>query len=155
MNFPIGGALELRLRLTMQFVLAACAQVKSPKQVHGGFAMKRTTMKATGAALVLATICGLAMMVMSTSASYAQSRDAYCRAYARDVSMRYSRGGAVGGAVRGGTGGAIIGGIVGGRKGARRGAAIGATTGAVSRGVQRGVSYDALYRDCMRGIIRY
>ena len=43
------------------------------------------------------------------SEAQAQARtDAYCRSYARDVSWRYSRGGAVGGAVRGGTGGASV-----------------------------------------------
>jgi hypothetical protein len=105
--------------------------------------------------LAMAFIAGLSTTVISVDGAHAQSRDAYCRSYARDVSFRYSRGGAVGGAVRGGTGGAVVGGIVNGRKGARRGARIGATTGAVTRGVQRGASYDVLYRDCMRGVIRY
>ncbi len=91
----------------------------------------------------------------SSSALAQAGNDAYCHSYARDVSYRYSRGGAVGGVVRGGAGGAVVGGIVNGGKGARKGAAIGATVGGVTRGVQRSVSYDQLYRDCMRGYIRY
>jgi hypothetical protein len=117
--------------------------------------MKGMTTKARLSLSAAALFCGLTTSVFYTAESYAQSRDAYCRSYARDVSLRYSRGGTIGGAVRGGTGGAIVGGIVNGRKGARRGARIGATTGAVVRGTQRVASYDVLYRDCMRGIIRY
>jgi len=79
----------------------------------------------------------------------------YCDAYARDISWRYSRGGAIGGAARGAAGGAIIGGIVDGGHGARRGAAIGAIAGGTARGIQRGSIYDQAYHDCMRGYLRY
>ena len=52
-------------------------------------------------------------------------------------------------------GGAAVGAVVGGKKGAKKGAAIGAVTAGTARGVQRGVTYDALYRDCMRGSLYY
>lgn len=117
--------------------------------------MNRMHTKSALTAIMAAFVCGPIAMLIPTAEVFAQNSDSYCRAYDRDVSLRYSRGGAIGGAVRGGTGGAVVGGIVNGRKGARRGARVGATVGAVRRGAQRGVSYDVLYRDCMRGVIRY
>jgi len=91
-----------------------------------------------------------------TSPAFAHAyTPAYCESYARDVSWRYSRGGAVGGAVRGGAGGAAVGAIVGGKHGAKKGAAIGAVAGGTARAVQRSVTYDQIYRDCMRGYFPY
>ena len=104
--------------------------------------------------VILASAMFASATIYSTPA-HARYTPAYCGDYARRVSMQYSRGGAVGGAVRGGMGGAAVGAIVGGKKGARRGAAIGAVTAGTARGVQRGVTYDALYRDCMRGSLYY
>jgi hypothetical protein len=120
-------------------------------RVRGILAVSGATLSAFGAVLFLA----FAATTMSSTATEAQSRDAYCRAYARDVSARLTRGGAVGGAIRGGTGGAVIGGIVDGKSGARKGARIGGTTGAIVGAANRGATYDALYRDCMRGLIYY
>jgi hypothetical protein len=96
-------------------------------------------------------------LVAATGSAMAQSYNsgAYCENYARDVSLRASRGGALGGAARGAVGGAAIGGVVNGRKGAGRGAAIGAVSGGVARGVQRNAVYDQAFRDCMNGVVRY
>jgi len=51
-------------------------------------------------------------LTLSVPTSFAQSsRAGFCREYARDCSMRYSRGGIMGGVVRGALGGAVIGGL--------------------------------------------
>jgi hypothetical protein len=126
-------------------------------RLEGGF-MALRVQKLAISALITPVILASSMFVFTTTHStpaYARYTPAYCQDYARRVSRQYSRGGAVGGAVRGGVGGAAVGAVVGGRKGARRGAAIGAVTAGTARGVQRGVTYDALYRDCMRGSLYY
>lgn len=102
---------------------------------------------------------GFLLFVLALSWSEAASGQRYtadyCDAYARDVSWRHSRGGALGGAARGAAGGAAIGAIVGGGKGAGRGAAIGSVTGGTARGLQRGSIYNRAYHDCMRGVITH
>ncbi len=105
------------------------------------------------AASATALLALVATMAWTGEASAQRYSAAYCDAYARDVSWRQSRGGAVGGAARGAAGGAAIGAIVNGGRGARRGAAIGAVTGGTTRGVQRGSIYNRAYHDCMRGVV--
>jgi hypothetical protein len=91
-------------------------------------------------------------LTLSVPTSFAQSsRAGFCREYARDCSMRYSRGGIMGGVVRGALGGAVIGGIVDGGRGAGRGAGAGALVGGASRGIQSSTLFDRAYARCMRG----
>jgi uncharacterized protein YcfJ len=116
--------------------------------------MKKPSRPTVGIVAGLLTL--LLLPVAAPDPASAQTNSAaYCDAYAKDVSWRHSRGGALGGAARGAAGGAVFGGIVGGKKGAKRGAAIGSVAGATSRGVQRGTVYNSAYHDCMRGVITH
>ena len=101
--------------------------------------------------IVIAAILTIGGQLVVSEAQ-AQSR-ARCEAYARDVSWRASRGGALGGAARGAIGGGVMGRIAGGKKGARRGRRVGAVVGGTTRAVQRGSVYNRAYSDCMSGRI--
>ena len=101
--------------------------------------------------IIVAAILTVGSQLVVTQAQ-AQSA-ARCDAYARDVSWRASRGGALGGAARGFVGGAVVGRIFGGKRGARRGRRIGAVAGGTVGAVRRGKTYNRAYSKCMSGRI--
>ena len=114
----------------------------------GGPRMMQPRAKLLIAFLAILTV-GWGLLMPEASA---QSR-AQCEAYARDMSLRASGGGALGGAARGTLRGGVTGRIVGGKKGAKKGRRIGAAVGGTRGAVKRGSNYNRAYNDCMNGRI--
>ncbi|MEM6665648.1 MAG: BA14K family protein [Pseudomonadota bacterium] len=101
-------------------------------------------------AFVFAALVGVA----APQTAAAQSVQAQCDSYARQIALQRGNAGNVAtGTVAGAAVGAAIGAITGGAKGAGRGAAIGAGSGLVGSSVVNSAAYNRAYRraynDCL------